>query len=93
MGKVLPEYEEIPVPIEMAPEVRKEYKRLEDALKHVMKSDKKACKKILSSYMNLLTEVALQTGFADQSHFSRFFKRLIGVTPRQYAEIFGGRQA
>ena len=55
MGKVLPEYEEIPVPIEMAPEVRKEYKRLEDALKHVMKSDKKACKKILSSYMNLLT--------------------------------------
>ena len=55
MGKVLPEYEEIPVPIEMAPEVRKEYKRLEDTLKHVMKSDKKACKKILSSYMNLLT--------------------------------------
>ena len=38
-------------------------------------------------------EVALQTGFADQSHFSRFFKRLIGVTPRQYADIFGGRQA
>lgn len=39
-------------------------------------------------------EVALQTGFADQSHFSRFFKRLIGVTPRQYAEIFNvGRQA
>ena len=40
-----------------------------------------------------MIEVALQTGFADQSHFSRFFKRLIGVTPRQYAEIFGGRQA
>ncbi|WP_308776233.1 AraC family transcriptional regulator [uncultured Bilophila sp.] len=40
-----------------------------------------------------LIEAALQTGFADQSHFSRFFKRLIGVTPRQYAEIFGGRQA
>ena len=40
-----------------------------------------------------MIEVALQTGFADQSHFSRFFKRLIGVTPRQYAEIFGGRHA
>ena len=37
-------------------------------------------------------EVALRTGFADQSHFSRFFKRLIGVTPRQYADIFGGRR-
>lgn len=39
-------------------------------------------------------EVALETGFADQSHFSRFFKRLIGVTPRQYSEIFySGGQA
>ena len=55
MGKDLPEYEEIPVPIEMAPEVQKEYKLLEDTLKLVMKNDKKACKKILSAYMNLLT--------------------------------------
>jgi AraC-like DNA-binding protein len=31
-----------------------------------------------------LTEVALQTGFADQSHFTRRFKALVGTTPRQY---------
>jgi AraC family transcriptional regulator len=31
-----------------------------------------------------LTEVSLRSGFADQSHFSRMFHRLIGFTPRQY---------
>lgn len=33
-------------------------------------------------------EAALQTGFSDQSHFSNFFKKLIGLTPRQYLRIF-----
>lgn len=33
-------------------------------------------------------EAALQTGFSDQSHFSNFFKRFIGLTPRQYMNIF-----
>lgn len=31
-----------------------------------------------------ITEVALATGFADQSHFTRVFGRLAGQTPRQY---------
>ena len=31
-----------------------------------------------------LAEIALDTGFADQSHFTRAFKRFTGVTPRQY---------
>ncbi len=33
-------------------------------------------------------DVALQTGFADQSHFSNFFKRFIGLTPKQYMNVF-----
>lgn len=32
-----------------------------------------------------LAQVAGATGFADQSHFTHRFKRLIGVTPGQYA--------
>jgi AraC family transcriptional regulator len=28
-----------------------------------------------------LSEIALSTGFSDQSHFTRIFKRLVGVTP------------
>ncbi len=35
-------------------------------------------------------EVAFQTGFSDQSHFSNFFKKLIGLTPKQYMRIFMG---
>lgn len=40
-----------------------------------------------------LTDVALETGFADQSHFSAFFKEFIGLTPGQYRTIFHGPQA
>lgn len=36
----------------------------------------------------LPVEVAAQTGFSDQSHFTNFFKRLIGLTPKQYRRIF-----
>jgi AraC family transcriptional regulator len=31
-----------------------------------------------------LAEVATQAGFADQGHFSRHFKRLVGLTPGQF---------
>lgn len=37
---------------------------------------------------SLLIDTALQTGFSDQSHFSKFFKKFIGLTPRQYRNIF-----
>lgn len=31
-----------------------------------------------------ITDAALSTGFFDQSHFTRYFKRIVGVTPRSY---------
>lgn len=33
-------------------------------------------------------DVAFQSGFTDQSHFSNFFKKFIGLTPKQYKNIF-----
>lgn len=33
-------------------------------------------------------DTALQTGFTDQSHFTNFFKKFIGLTPKQYMNIF-----
>lgn len=33
-------------------------------------------------------DAAFQAGFCDQSHFTNFFKRFIGVTPKQYMRIF-----
>lgn len=44
-------------------------------------------KKMLEQGM-LPIDVALQTGFTDQSHFSNFFKKFIGLTPKQYLNIF-----
>lgn len=35
---------------------------------------------------------AVQSGFADQSHFTHCFKKFIGVTPGAYREIFADRQ-
>ena len=55
MGKDLPDYEEIPVPLEMEKDVKTEYDRIEKILKRVMKNDRKAAQKILSTYLNLLT--------------------------------------
>lgn len=39
-----------------------------------------------------LLDAALQSGFSDQSHFTRFFKNFIGLTPKQYQDIFHGSQ-
>lgn len=33
-------------------------------------------------------DTAFITGFADQSHFTNFFKEFIGLTPKQYQKIF-----
>lgn len=37
-------------------------------------------------------EAADMAGFADQSHFTNFFKSFIGLTPKQYQRIFTGMQ-
>lgn len=33
-------------------------------------------------------DAAIETGFVDQSHFSKFFMDFIGLTPGQYRDIF-----
>ena len=55
MGKELPSYEEIPVALEMPIDVRDAYKEAERALQSILRSDRKAAQKILSTYLNLLT--------------------------------------
>lgn len=55
MGKELPDYEEIPVPLAMTDDVADEYRGIERDLREVLRTDKKAAKKILSAYLNLLT--------------------------------------
>ena len=55
MGKDLPDYEEIPIPLNMEAEVAEEYGRIENILRKILKIGGKAAKHILSAYLNLLT--------------------------------------
>jgi len=38
-----------------------------------------------------LVEIALNTGFADQTHFTRSFKRVTGMTPTEFRRVFNSR--
>ena len=44
--------------------------------------------KLLLEKGALPIEAALQTGFSDQSHFTNYFSRFIGLAPGVYREIF-----
>jgi AraC family transcriptional regulator len=35
-----------------------------------------------------LVEIALSSGFSDQSQFTKSFKRMTGLTPAQYRNLF-----
>lgn len=42
------------------------------------------CKELLVSTDEPLSEIAQETGFGDQSHFTKVFKRVVGMTPLSY---------
>jgi AraC family transcriptional regulator len=46
-----------------------------------------ACRELMGSNA-AVTNIAFAAGFADQSHFSRTFKRLCGTTPGRYRGLF-----
>jgi AraC family transcriptional regulator len=52
---------------------------------YVIHSRVERARQLLRTHGKLsLAEVAVRTGFSDQSHFTSLFKRIIGVTPRQF---------
>jgi transcriptional regulator GlxA family with amidase domain len=44
----------------------------------------------LASSERPISEIAIEAGFSDQSHFGRHFRRLTGMTPREYRTRAGG---
>lgn len=46
-------------------------------------------KKLIASSGAPLARIALQCGFADQAHFTRTFRRLEGVTPKEFRDGLG----
>ena len=55
MGKHLPEYEEIPVVLNMREEIAKEYGRIEDAYRSVTRMKGKESRRLMSKFLSLLT--------------------------------------
>jgi AraC family transcriptional regulator len=46
-------------------------------------------KSILQARNSSIAEVAARLGFSDQSHFTRIFGRLVGVSPGSFARYDG----
>jgi hypothetical protein len=55
MGKELPDYEEIPIPVNVPDNIRNEYNGMRKIFSKIMKKNKRLGQKIMSSYLNLLT--------------------------------------
>ena len=47
-------------------------------------------KHLMLSTSDPLTDIAVATGFTDQSYYCRVFKKYVGLSPRQYRRF--GRQ-
>ena len=39
---------------------------------------------LLQHHNSTISEISAAVGFCDQSHFTKYFKRIVGVTPKQY---------
>ncbi|MFT5852615.1 MAG: AraC family transcriptional regulator, partial [Colwellia sp.] len=41
----------------------------------------------IRSKQDNVADIALQCGFSNQSHMGRYFKKLVGISPRQYRNL------
>jgi AraC-like DNA-binding protein len=53
---------------------------------YLMQTRVKKARQLMSTQKSLVN-IALDTGFSDQSHLTRRFKQILGVTPQQYRNI------
>lgn len=51
---------------------------------YVLQQRVERAKQLLKQRRCAIADIALQCGFANQSHFNRHFKRLVGMTPRAF---------
>jgi len=46
-------------------------------------------KTLLQKASNSLIDIALDCGFSSHGHFSNIFRRIVGITPREYRRNYG----
>jgi AraC family transcriptional regulator len=51
---------------------------------YVMRARIERAKQMLRGDCGMITQVALELGFCDHSHFTRSFRRVTGHTPRDF---------
>jgi AraC family transcriptional regulator len=75
-------------PVHLAREFRRRHRCTPgEYLRHLRVEQ--ACRELRGS-KETLAAIASSAGFSDQSHFSRIFKRHMGMTPAEYRTIFAG---
>lgn len=57
----------------------------ESPMRYVQRCRVEHAKRLIGQGELLMTEIAVSIGFYDQSHFSRWFRKLVGMTPREFA--------
>ena len=86
MGKELPDYEEIPIAVQMTFDVEKEYETLRKELLEIMKRDKRIGQRIMSSYLNLLTAYPDQP-YGQPPILNPFNKEEVLVSPQDIGDF------
>ena len=85
MGKHLPDYEEIPIKLDLKPEIQKEYDRIESAFRNVMNQRDSTSRKLMSSFLSLMTTYPDQPYNAEPIHYPKSDQTVI--EPKDLSDI------
>ncbi len=85
MGKHLPDYEEIPIELNLTPEIEDEYKRIEKEYRNCMNRRDGSAQKIMSSFLSLLTTYPDQPYDHEPIYYPKSKEPI--VTPKNLSDI------
>ena len=85
MGKHLPDYEEIPIKLDLKPEIQKEYDRIESAFRNVMNQRDATSRKLMSSFLSLMTTYPDQPYNAEPIYYPKSDEAVI--EPKDLSDI------